>query len=204
MDDLNGMSQCALRPVLRERRKAITSSEREKLSEQAAQLAKAELRRLFTCFSGQRIGVFLALPEELDTKPLIQLLWAEAVSLYLPFVHARDSVLHWQRYHPDSKLVRDIFDIPAPQNKQQTRVEGMALDAVITPLVGWDRQGNRIGMGGGFYDRTFADKIAAKPPKLLGYAYACQEVQQGIKSQPWDIRLDGVVNEQESLNFTGV
>ena len=70
------------------------------------------------------------------------------------------------------------------------------------PLVGFDRLGNRLGMGGGFYDRTFAftAKNSSPSPKLIGLAYSFQELQ-AIKPQPWDIPVSGIVTEKEYLSI---
>ncbi|MBV7435531.1 5-formyltetrahydrofolate cyclo-ligase [Cardiobacteriaceae bacterium TAE3-ERU3] len=204
MDDLNLSYSARLRQTLREQRRAVADSEREAASILAAKHAYDWLKDRLGNMSKRRVGVFLSLPEELNTQPLILRLWPAGTKVYLPVVHAKQAPLHWQPYDPDTLLTYDTLGIASPQDHQATRLSGMALDAVVVPLVGWDRYGYRIGMGGGFYDRTFAAKIAGKSPNLLGYAYACQEVPQGIAPQSWDVRLDGVVSELESLSFTGV
>lgn len=205
MDDLSGCTETQiLRRQLRAQRRATADEVRERASLYAGKAGYEWLRTKLGALSLRRIGVFVSLPEEIDTQPLILRLWPTGAQLFLPVVHAPDAPLHWQAYKPNTVLVRDALGIAAPRDAQTTRLPAMALDAVVVPLVGWDRSGWRIGMGGGFYDRTFAAKIAARPPYLLGYAYANQEVRQGITPKPWDIRLDGVVSESASLFFTGV
>ena len=70
------------------------------------------------------------------------------------------------------------------------------LDAVLIPTVGFDREGHRLGMGGGFYDRHFAfmRRSQHRKPVLIGVAYACQEIS-AIDVQPHDIQLDAILTE---------
>lgn len=205
MDDLSRakIDAAALRRALRTRRQAVSDTEREIRSIQAAERAYHWLQGKLGSLSKRRIGVYLSLPEEINTQPLILRLWPAGACVYLPVVHTQQAPLHWQPYDPDCRLGYDTLHLPAPDDPQPTRLAGMALDAVVMPLVGWDREGYRIGMGGGFYDRTFAAKIPGHSPFLLGYAYACQEVAHGIAPQAWDVRLDSVVSELETLIFTG-
>ena len=69
------------------------------------------------------------------------------------------------------------------------------MDVILMPLVGFDKHKNRLGMGGGFYDKTlsFHNKLKEfRVPKLFGLAFDSQEVDQ-LTSQPWDVPVDGIV-----------
>ena len=77
-----------------------------------------------------------------------------------------------------------------------------ALDVILLPLLGFDRNGNRLGFGGGFYDATLAGlrlRDAASTPLLVGVGYAAQEVA-AIAPQPWDVRLDYIATERELID----
>ena len=72
------------------------------------------------------------------------------------------------------------------------------------PLVGFDEQGTRLGMGGGFYDRSFAFRRQRRHwtgPQLLGLAHGCQKVSQ-LPTAPWDIPLDGIASDHEVILLT--
>jgi 5-formyltetrahydrofolate cyclo-ligase len=67
---------------------------------------------------------------------------------------------------------------------------------VVLPLVGFDAQGHRLGMGGGWYDRSFAFRgTLAPPPWLVGAAFEAQRCDDGIPAERWDVALDAVCSE---------
>ena len=187
MGDLNA----ALRRDIRARRRAITGTERAHKSAQAAAHLLAALPE-----HARRIAVFLSLREEIDTAPLLHGLWQRGASLYLPYTPARHSALHFLPYAEHTPLVPDALGIPAPPYRREHLISGIALDLIITPLVACDAHGRRIGMGGGFYDRTFAEQ---RPP-LWGLAYACQQVP-AITPADWDIPLDALATENGLMFF---
>ncbi|PID64872.1 MAG: 5-formyltetrahydrofolate cyclo-ligase, partial [Gammaproteobacteria bacterium] len=147
----------------------------------------------------KRIGAYLCLPEEVNVKSIIEAAWADGKSVYLPVVLDWGQVLKFAPYTPDSKLIRDRLDIEIPAVCATKYLEASALDMVVTPLVAFDEQRNRIGMGGGFYDRTFAFKAEAKPfskPQLIGVAFETQRLPVTITANPWDICPDAIITEQ--------
>ena len=121
---------------------------------------------------------------------------------YLPIVS--DNLLRWerkpllfQRYDANTQLALNRFGIQEPLfNAHQQRHPTM-LDMILVPLVGFDRAGNRLGMGAGYYDRTFARLKPWHQPTLVGIAYAMQEAS--FKTEPWDVPLDYVVTEKEII-----
>lgn len=185
----------ALRRQLRGRRQAIAGMSRQQKSVAAVQYARQFLAQLS---SSQHIGVFLSLPEEIDSRPLISFLWQQGKSLYLPIVSAKDSPLIWREYRQDTSLSKDRFGIEIPADNSEDW-QGK-LDVVFLPLVGVDRCGNRLGMGGGFYDRSFADKIRGHSPWLIGFAYECQLIEH-LQRRDWDVPLDALVTEAQLLHF---
>ena len=96
---------------------------------------------------------------------------------------------------PGTDLVRSDFGLWEPASG--TLIDASKLDVVVTPLVAFDVQRNRIGMGGGYFDRTFAflgGRTHWLRPKLIGVAFECQRVQK-ITGNPWDIRVFRVLTE---------
>ncbi|MFC2503740.1 MAG: 5-formyltetrahydrofolate cyclo-ligase [Cardiobacterium sp.] len=184
-----------LRRDIRAARRAITPAERQQMSAATAATALAWLRAHADI---QRVATFLSLPEEIDTAPLNRALWQAGYSLYLPYVRGMGEALAWLPYQEDTALAPDAAGIPAPPLHEP--LDALALDAVITPLVAWDARGTRLGMGGGFYDRTFARKIPRAKPWLLGIAYPCQAVAT-LPRQPWDVPLDAVASAENLYTY---
>ena len=161
-----------LRRDIRAARRAVPPAERQQISETTA-------------------ATFLALPEEIDTAALNRALWQAGYEVYLPYVRDKNVPLLWLPYKEDTPLAPDAPGIPAPPCREP--LDALALDAIITPLVAWDARGTRLGMGGGFYDRTFQRKIPRARPWLIGIAYPCQAVAH-LPRRAWDIPLDALAS----------
>jgi 5-formyltetrahydrofolate cyclo-ligase len=96
----------------------------------------------------------------------------------------------------NSPLVKNRYGIDEPAYAPATVMRAAMLDIVLLPLVGFDLEGNRLGMGKGYYDRTFAaSRTRWRCPKLLGIAHGLQEVAQ-LPRAAWDVPLDGIVTER--------
>lgn len=179
-----------LRSTLRRRRAALSAAERQLAAQRIARhLVKTPWFR-----AAQRIAGYHAVGGELDAGPALLAALAAGKQVYLP-VLAPDGRLWFQRWHPRMPMRRNRFGIPEPAAHPRHRLEARALDLVLTPLVGFDRAGNRLGMGGGFYDRTFAYQRLHRRwrrPPLIGLAYDFQEVNI-LASEPWDVPLAGIV-----------
>ncbi|HBX71672.1 MAG TPA: 5-formyltetrahydrofolate cyclo-ligase, partial [Halieaceae bacterium] len=98
--------------------------------------------------------------------------------------------LTFREWRESSSLQNNHYGIPEP-TAQADAIAVPEIDVVVMPLVGWQRDGYRLGMGGGFYDRTLAD---AGGPLRVGLAYACQEIR-GLAMQHWDVALQWVLTE---------
>ena len=184
-----------LRRDIRAARRAIAPEERQQISAATAATALAWLRAHADI---RRVATFLSLAEEIDTAPLNRALWQAGYDLYLPYVRGKGEVLAWLPYAPDTVLAPDAAGIPAPP--LHAALDALALDAVITPLVAWDVHGTRLGMGGGFYDRTFARKMPRTKPWLIGMAYPCQAVAT-LPRRPWDVPLDAVASRETLYTY---
>jgi 5-formyltetrahydrofolate cyclo-ligase len=140
------------------------------------------------------IGCYLSLPAEVDTWRIISRAWRMKKRIFAP-VTARNRMLVFRELTPESDLVRDDFGLTMPISGEE--IAARKLDLVLTPLVAFDKNCQRIGMGGGYYDRTFSflrGRRQLLKPKLVGLAFACQEVPP-IAANPWDIRLFSVITE---------
>ena len=105
----------------------------------------------------------------------------------------------FRRFMPGDTLVAGGFGTTFPSAQAPT----VEPDVIILPVVAFDRAGMRLGYGRGFYDRAIArQREAGREPKLLGIAFAVQEVT-GIPHEPHDVRLDWIVTDKEILDFTG-
>lgn len=184
-----------LRQLIREKRRSIVGKAREEYSQKAALFAMQYIKQFSKIKS---IGLFLPLQEEIDTQYLIQQLWAEKYRTYLP-VTTDTRTLLWRQYTQESQLILDELGIKIPSDSEDDDMS-FKPKLIVTPLVAYDDRGARIGMGGGFYDRTFASKNKNEAPYLMGFSYHCQNCAR-IEAQPWDIYLDAVANEQHLRIF---
>lgn len=183
-----------LRRELRQRRRALTPRQRRHASRDLAR----RLRAAPPFRNARRIAFYLATGEEMDLAPLLRFALRHRRRCYLPVLRPR--FLHglwFAEYRPGDPLPKNRFGIPEPSIRRRHPVPLRGLDLVLVPLVGFDGAGNRIGMGGGYYDRTFAWVRRFRHwqgPKRIGVGYECQRVEQ-IAPRPWDVPLHGVATE---------
>lgn len=138
------------------------------------------------------LAIYVASDGEIDPSPLIRAALAAGKRVLLP--RLRHNRLEFVVYCPGGLLRRNRFGIPEPRG---VAVAVEQIDVIFMPLVGFDRAGRRLGMGGGFYDRTLARK-KRRGTRLIGLAHACQEVSQ-LPDEAWDVPLTGVVTERRWL-----
>ncbi len=183
----------SIRKQKRQWRKNLSASERNRYSQAIAEafLASPYYR------SAKHIAAYLALPEEVDVMPIIEQAWTDNKNLYLPVVSKKNAAMHFAPFFPDSPLRKDAMGIAAPDISTDHYISARHLDTVVTPLVAFDCRAHRIGMGGGYYDRTFAfvsEKTTA--PQLIGVAFEGQKTSSIIETQAWDVPLQGVFTER--------
>jgi len=190
------------RNELRRRRRALALRERRALAVAAASRAAT----LPAFIRAKRIAFYLASDGELDPQPLIRHAAVMHKCLYLPVLHPLGHKRLWfARWQPGEPLRRNLYGIPEPLWEQGGLIDPRALDLVFMPLVAFDARCNRMGMGAGYYDRTFAWKLHRrfwKGPKLIGYAYSLQKLP-GIEARPWDVPMNMVVTENEIYRCDG-
>jgi 5-formyltetrahydrofolate cyclo-ligase len=145
----------------------------------------------------RRLGLYQSEDGEVDLTPLQCALLPRPVAWFLPVLRpGRENRLWFAPYRPGDPLRLNRFGIEEPDSRHRPPVSLRSLDLVLMPLVGFDASLNRLGMGGGFYDRSFAFLRHARwrRPRLIGIAHGCQRVEQ-LYPQPWDLPLDAVVTE---------
>jgi 5-formyltetrahydrofolate cyclo-ligase len=190
-----------LRQHLRQRRRQLSLRQRRHFSKQLCRV----LSRHPLLLRSRHIAVYLPNDGEIDLSPLIKKLWQRHKHCYLPVLQQLVPRLNFLSYQPTTPLRRNRFNIPEPHAAKNRRPP-WALDLVLTPLVAFDRTGNRLGMGGGYYDRSFAylhRHHHHRQPRLLGIAYAFQQVPV-LPYAPWDVPLWGVATESGVVKFTNL
>ncbi|MCB1706828.1 MAG: 5-formyltetrahydrofolate cyclo-ligase [Halioglobus sp.] len=178
-------SKAALRRDLRQRRQDLDPA-----AQHAA--AHALVRSVLTLpgwTQAQNIALYLARDGEIDTAALASAARDAAKHLFLPVIRA-DNSLVFARWDTDDLPVANRFHIPEPPSGAE-RCPAAELDIIFLPVVGWDIHGGRLGMGGGYYDRSLTGN---RGPLLVGLAHECQQVEQ-IPRDSWDISLDYIATD---------
>lgn len=139
-----------------------------------------------------RIAAYLAIDGEPDLDPLLARLHLMGKRLALPVI-ARDGGMDFFAYKVTAPLLPNRFGIMEPTPGAR-HVPTLSLGAVLTPLVAFDANGNRLGMGGGFYDRHFGAMPSRLRPLLIGVAHESQHAQR-LPAASWDVPLDAVLTD---------
>ena len=190
-----------LRQRLAQQRRALPPTERIT----AAQGLRRSLEQLPEYFTDQRVAGYWASHGELPLNLVIPPLATRGQQFLLP-VAGPNRQLRFAAWKPGDAVEANRYGIPEPAQRNEL-FEPFQLDLVLVPLLGFDRRGNRLGHGGGYYDRGFAflnEQVRPTEPLLVGIAYAFQELPE-IDEQAWDVPLDFVATERELIdcNRTG-
>jgi 5-formyltetrahydrofolate cyclo-ligase len=185
-----------LRQRLAEQRRALPPTERIT----AAQGLRRSLEQLPEYFTDQRVAGYWASHGELPLNLVIPPLATRGQQFLLP-VTGPGRQLRFAPWKPGDAVEANRYGIPEPVLPGEL-FEPFQLDLVLVPLLGFDRRGNRLGHGGGYYDRGFAflnEQVRPTEPLLVGIAYAFQELPE-IDEQDWDVPLDFVATERELID----
>jgi 5-formyltetrahydrofolate cyclo-ligase len=136
------------------------------------------------------VGLYLALPQELDPAPLVEALHARGQALAMPHLYDLRT-MRFRAWTPGDPIERGPMRLRQPLPEAPER----APDLIVTPLLGFDRKGGRIGHGAGHYDRAFAQFPGAR---RLGLAWSVQELCS-VPRDPWDVAVHAVVTEREFI-----
>lgn len=147
--------------------------------------------------TAQIIGTYLAFADEVDLAHFIERAHRDQKTIYVPRIAADAPQMQFARLNQDTKLKRNRFGINEPVSHESEYVDPRALQMVLTPLVAFDDAGNRLGMGAGYYDRSFGfrrESPSTRHPRLIGVAFSCQQVT-AIERECWDVPLDCIATE---------
>lgn len=216
----------SLRQLYRRKRQAISASEHAKYASQIVDvfikhnvLNKSSNSNTKPSTVSKKVALYRSFDGELDTQAFIDHLWSQGIEVYLPVLHPfSESHLLFLRYTLDSCMTSNRFGIAEPSLDVQSVCPLMQLDIIFTPLVAFDAQGNRLGMGGGFYDRTLASVLTNYPhskatkksknnvmrsrqkPRVIGLALDEQE-SPALPTETWDIPLPQILTPTRLYSF---
>ena len=184
-----------LRQQMRRARRAL-SAQQQKL---AAQNLLGNIATLPEFIRANHIAIYLPADGEIDPRPLLERCWAMGKKTYLPILHPiRHNCLWFAPYDANTPMTRNCYGIEEPRLDKAPRRPAWALDLVLLPLVAFDAEGGRMGMGGGYYDRTFAfsrKQPGLRGPRLIGLAHELQRVDK-LAVESWDIPLAAILTDQ--------
>jgi len=189
-------SRAESRARLRAARSALSAAERIA----AANALISTLEQLPEFLVDARVAGYWAVGGELALNVALGRLRARAQKYYLP-VLATGNTLKFAEWEPSLPVRANRYGIPEPECDPVKLLSAQDIDLVLVPLLGFDRRGNRLGAGAGFYDRSFAF-LQGKPrpaqPLLVGIGYHFQELPE-LAPQAWDVALDFVATERELI-----
>ncbi len=153
----------------------------------------------------KHIAIYLANDGEVDPMPFIHWCWQQQIKTYLPVIHPFSSGhLLFLHYHQTSEMVTNKYGILEPVLAVRDVLPVTQIDVIFTPLVAFDLTGARLGMGGGYYDRTLAktpsNALSQCKPYPIGLAHDCQLVDH-IPNEDWDIPLPEIVTPTKHYQF---
>ena len=176
--------------------------QRNQLSNEAQYQASIDIVTQFSTLtelvSAQHIALYLSADGELITTPLIEWLWRQGKKTYLPVIHPfSKGHLLFLHYDHNTPMVFNRYYIAEPKLDKTQIIPAQQLDLICTPLVGFDSTGHRLGMGGGYYDRTLEPWFkTGHGPKPIGLAHDCQHVNK-LPIESWDIPLPKIVTPSQ-------
>ena len=186
-----------LRKQLRHQRRAVSSFQHK----QSQQKILQQLIRLKSFQHAKKIGIYLHAFGEIQTRQIIEYCFKQHKDVYLPMICTMNQQLHWvkitQQQYRNNRFSYHPLGMKEPAAGRGFHVS--KLDLLIIPLLACDIYGTRIGMGGGFYDKTLAS--AEKIPFRLGIAHDFQLIQQRLHREIWDQPLDALITPSKYLRF---
>lgn len=185
-----------LRKEFRRKRRCLSNAEQKIAACNIAEKIAADIH--FNHI--KHVAVYLANDGEIDLSIFVKDLWQQGKSTYLPVLdHNNLGKLLFAPYSNKTLMIQNKYGISEPDVTAAQMCPIERLDIVFTPLVAFDWQGNRLGMGGGYYDRTLASLDSKqRSVQLIGVAHSCQQTES-LDQQSWDIPMDKIVTDQQVI-----
>ena len=151
-----------------------------------------------TLAQAKMIACYIANDGEIDPTAIIHYCWQQGKCVLLPVLHPfSKGHLLFVEFHPHSPTHKNCYGIDEPIVTSTNLCVLANIELILTPLVAFDARGNRLGMGGGYYDRTLAPiRRDSLPTKLIGLAHTCQQTDR-LLTNSWDIPLDGIATPKQ-------
>ena len=186
-----------LRKQLRQQRRAVTRTQQQ----QAQQAVLQRLLRLPKFQYAKKVGVYLDAFGEIHTQRIIEYCFVQGKQVYLPMICNMNQQLVWveisRHQYINKRFSHHPLGMKEPMASRGKHVSH--LDLLIMPLLACDKYGTRIGMGGGYYDRTLAS--APQRPYRLGIAHDFQLIHANLPRKNWDQPLDALLTPECFLQF---
>jgi len=192
----SSQEKASLRRIICQRRRKLSTKELFIAEQTVAHNAG----NLPTLLKAKRVASYIPFNGEISPRAIEQQL--SSTHFFYPNI-TNKRLCEMRFYSARNKLINGHFNIQQPK-AIGSPINLMSLDAVLVPLVSFDRQGNRLGMGAGFYDRAFSFKLFSDKtnrPLLIGLAYDFQETD-AIQAQPWDVPLDVILTDKSLIKIS--
>ncbi len=187
-----------IRKHIRTLRIALTTPEQTLASLQLIE----QFKQLPELTQAKNVALYLANDGEINPELAIKWCWENNINTYVPVLHpfAKGQLLFLQ-LTPTTELITNKYGIFEPKLSVNHIIPVADLDVIFTPLVAFDVHGHRLGMGGGYYDRTLAPFIDTHGPKAIGIAHDCQQLAK-LPIEEWDVPLNKIVTPSKTWNWS--
>ena len=191
-----------LRIDMRQHRNRLNNAEQDLAARNLAKIVCASPAFI----RSSKIALYLASDGEIDPKYILDKAFLMKKQCFLPVLNRYPKTkMSFYEYRYGDPLKKNRFGILEPDTDKKIPISCKALQLVLLPLVAFDQQGNRLGMGGGFYDRAFAFKNPKthnvnkrSAPILMGLAHDCQKVES-LEDSDWDIPLSSIATDKKLI-----
>ncbi|MBD1572413.1 5-formyltetrahydrofolate cyclo-ligase [Vibrio sp. S17_S38] len=190
----DSLSRDRIRTLIRKRRQALSPQDQT----QAGLDLLNQIKKLPHIIRAKSIALYLSIDGEVDTTPSIKWLWQQNKQVLLPVIHPFSSGhLLFLNYLPTTPMLINQYGILEPILDKTQICPLSNIDIIFTPLVAFDESGQRLGMGGGYYDRTLEKSFeTGEGAQAIGLAHNCQKVDT-LPTQHWDIPLSIIVTPKQ-------
>lgn len=188
-----------IRAEFRNKRRALSSQQQSNAANELLKICIAST----PLNQAKAIACYIANDGEIDPIAIIDYCWQQGKSVLLPVLHPfSKGHLLFVEYYPKSPMSKNIYGINEPVITSTNLYPLDTIDLIFTPLVAFDKNGNRLGMGGGYYDRTLAPiHRDSMPTQLIGLAHCCQQTDK-LLTDSWDIPLNGIATPEQFFDIS--